>query len=216
MNTNNMDREGRESISALVDGELSDEQVEMLLSALPVEGREAWDVYHQIGDVMRSDDMAQVFSTDFSARMAARLDAEPVIVAPVLARTRQEATPPSRGGSLPRFGLPVAAVAALVLAAFVGPRLWNSAPNSPPGADVAAATGLPQAATRIALNERDVNVGTNVGTIAGTAGQPAKDVVMLRDPRIDEYLMAHQRYSPSLYSTAQYAHPAAYVSDSDQ
>ncbi len=39
---------------------------------------------------------------------------------------------------------------------------------------------------------------------------------MLRDPRIDDYLAAHQRFSPSVYSSAQYVRSAAFVSDSGQ
>jgi sigma-E factor negative regulatory protein RseA len=38
---------------------------------------------------------------------------------------------------------------------------------------------------------------------------------VLRDTRIDEYLLAHQRFSPSVYSTAQYARSATFAIDSD-
>jgi sigma-E factor negative regulatory protein RseA len=34
--------------------------------------------------------------------------------------------------------------------------------------------------------------------------------VVLRDPRIDDYLLAHQRFSPSMYSTAQFARSATF------
>jgi sigma-E factor negative regulatory protein RseA len=37
---------------------------------------------------------------------------------------------------------------------------------------------------------------------------------VLRDPRIDEYLLAHQRFSPSMFSTAQYARSATFATDS--
>lgn len=42
----------------------------------------------------------------------------------------------------------------------------------------------------------------------------ADPVVILRDPQIDEYLLAHQRFSPSLYSTAQFARSATFAADS--
>src|SRR3569833_2523269 len=72
----------REHISAFADGELADSQVDMVLAALrqPV-GNAAWDVYHQIGDMLRSNDAAVDLSSDFAARMAARLHAEPSILA---------------------------------------------------------------------------------------------------------------------------------------
>jgi sigma-E factor negative regulatory protein RseA len=44
----------------------------------------------------------------------------------------------------------------------------------------------------------------------------APEGVVLRDPRIDEYLLAHQRFSPSVYSTAQYARSATFATDSNK
>ena len=61
-----------------------DHKIDSALDALCDEQMRAdWDIYHQIGDVMRSDDMAINLSAEFAARMAARLDAEPAIVAPI-------------------------------------------------------------------------------------------------------------------------------------
>jgi sigma-E factor negative regulatory protein RseA len=39
---------------------------------------------------------------------------------------------------------------------------------------------------------------------------------MLRDPDIDDYLLAHQRFSPSVYSTAQYARSATFATDTEK
>ena len=44
----------------------------------------------------------------------------------------------------------------------------------------------------------------------------SKDGEVLRDPRIDDYLLAHQRFSPSVYSSAQYARAATFAVDSDK
>jgi sigma-E factor negative regulatory protein RseA len=58
-----------------------------------------------------------------------------------------------------------------------------------------------------------------VPAVIGTAASAESEVVaaqqgeVLRDPRIDEYLMAHQRFSPSVYSSAQYARSATFASD---
>jgi sigma-E factor negative regulatory protein RseA len=46
-------------------------------------------------------------------------------------------------------------------------------------------------------------------------GKPV-ELVYLRDPLIDQYLLAHQRFSPSVYSTAQYARSAAFANEKDK
>jgi sigma-E factor negative regulatory protein RseA len=67
----------REHISALKDGELSASDIELAFAALQTgDGRQAWEVYHRIGDVLRAQGSADL-SPDFSARLAERLAAEP-------------------------------------------------------------------------------------------------------------------------------------------
>src|SRR5436309_584764 len=73
----------QEQISAFTDGELTVGHVDITLAALCQEaGRASWDVYHQISDVLHSDDLPCTMSPDFSARFAARLAAEPVMITP--------------------------------------------------------------------------------------------------------------------------------------
>src|SRR5450830_1595764 len=75
----------REQISALADGELVDAHINVALAVLrEPEEQITWDLYHQIGDVLRSEDMAFAVSGVFAAKMRARLDAEPAIIAPQL------------------------------------------------------------------------------------------------------------------------------------
>ena len=206
MNTKDMTQE---QISALADGELSSAYIDMALAALrQAESRDTWDVYHQIGDILRSDDMALNMSSDFSARMAARLDAEPTIIAAPLAVTAQPSEQIAVGGGQPvhisvaggrrsikRFALPGMAAAAVAAAAFIiSPQLAVVSAPAP------AAVATPQLA--LASNAGDVRVMTHAGEV-------------LRDSRMDEYLSAHQRFSPSLYSAAQYARPAKFAPDAD-
>jgi sigma-E factor negative regulatory protein RseA len=67
----------REHISALADGELSESDLELAFAALDSQdGRHAWEVYHRIGDVLRSQASADL-SSGFSERLAQRLAAEP-------------------------------------------------------------------------------------------------------------------------------------------
>lgn len=66
----------RELVSALVDGEVSDADLELAFASLmSPEGQQAWANYHQIADTLRHPDTPPL-SDDFTARLAARLDAE--------------------------------------------------------------------------------------------------------------------------------------------
>jgi sigma-E factor negative regulatory protein RseA len=65
-----------EKISALVDGELDGQSLDVLKDA---QAREAWATYHLIGDTMRN---TPELSSDFSARLAWRLEDEPTVLAP--------------------------------------------------------------------------------------------------------------------------------------
>lgn len=208
----------REQISALADGELVDAHVSVALAVLrQPEEQITWDLYHQIGDVLRSDEMAFSLSEGFAAKMSARLDAEPAIIAPQLSAVAAEqiiVPAAANGGSarrrfVRRFAMPGAAVAAAVVAVvFV---------TSPQQSVTMANSG---AATSTVL----APAGTGITTVAASSSpQSAAQVSSLaqqgevaRDPRIDDYLLAHQRFSPSMYSSVQYARSAAFAIDSDK
>jgi sigma-E factor negative regulatory protein RseA len=67
-----------ETISALADGELAASELELAFAALDTdEGRQAWDAYRHIGDVLRSEQYGHALSAQFDARLASRLAAEP-------------------------------------------------------------------------------------------------------------------------------------------
>ncbi|HWT72915.1 MAG TPA: sigma-E factor negative regulatory protein [Oxalicibacterium sp.] len=177
----------REQISAFIDSESPDAHVDVTLAALRgAEGRETWNLYHQIGDALRSDELNVQMSAGFNARMFARLDEEPTIMAPT-------AVPAQK--SYRRFAMPgMAAAAVAVLAVLVAPRMMTQNPSVPMTASA------PQAAV----------AAPSTITVASQEGE------VLRDPRIDDYLLAHQRFSPSVYSTAQYARSATFAVESDK
>jgi sigma-E factor negative regulatory protein RseA len=218
-----------ERISALADGELSSDELTIALTALRASEneRDNWEVYHQIGEVLRSDDMDVSLSAGFNARMSALLDAEPTIVAPQV--TPEVAAPavqakPANGdhraapSRLSRFFLPSAAAAAAAVAAvFVA---------MPQQAVVSADAG--KAATQVAV----VNVPSAIATVASVSGTTggnanaaspnvgqgsalAQQGEVKRDPRIDEYLFSHQRFSQPLNS-AQYTRSAAFAVDANK
>ncbi|MFP5392710.1 MAG: RseA family anti-sigma factor [Gammaproteobacteria bacterium] len=68
----------RVHLSALADGELAPADVELALALLGTpDGEQRWDLYHRIGDELRAQ-ATPALSDDFSARLKARLDAEPL------------------------------------------------------------------------------------------------------------------------------------------
>lgn len=200
MNTKEMTRE---QISALADGELLEQYVDTALAKLrQPESHADWELYHQIGDVLRSDDMAVKLSSDFSARMAARLEAEPAIVAPAIVSASDgrcaEQAAIQEQSQLKRWAMPsMIAAAAMATVAFVTtPQLMVAMKSEP--------------STSEASKMASVNLPSPVVSASVPEG------VVLRDPRIDDYLLAHQRFSPSVYSSAQYARSATFATDSSK
>lgn len=191
MNTQNMTQE---QISAFVDNEAGEGHVETTMAALHQDaGRASWNLYHQIGDALRSDDLNTKLSADFNARLFARLDAEPTIIAPALNRAAKK-------NIVTRYAMPGMAAAAVAVMAFLTvPQMMT------------------QEVPAVASNAQPVVMAA--ATPATVAAQPvvvaSENGEVLRDPHMDQYLLAHQRFSPSVYSTAQYARSANFTIDSN-
>ena len=96
-------------ISALMDGELERDEAAGPLDALRAgdEARAAWSSYHLIGDAMRD---TQLLSAGFADRVAAKLAAEPTVIAPA---------PVAPAPRRPRWRL-LSAAASLAAVALVG------------------------------------------------------------------------------------------------
>ena len=202
--------ESLEWVSALADGQLEGEEfaraVDEVGSAAGL--RESWQVYHLVGEVLRTG--AHAPCTDagvFMARLQQRLVAESVVrpiassAQPVsLPRVAEAANEPVFRWKMVAGVATIAAAAAIgwtwmgqgpVPATAGGPQLALQAPQAPvqgqavvPGA--AEASILAAAATGAAaapLSRTRVLVGN---------GTPQ---VMLRNPRLDELLEAHQQAS---------------------
>lgn len=175
----------RERISLFADGELDEAQIATLLLELREQQAQAdWALYHRIGDVLRSDDMDLHMSEDFAARVSARLESEPIHIAPATSGGER------RRSKLLRNMAGAAAIAALAFV--VTPSLMDGFVGASDPGVLAEAPSAP-----VQPVEQVIATGTGEG-------------VILRDPRIDEYLFAHQRVSPSVSGTAQYAREAAY------
>lgn len=145
-----------EKISALIDGELDEHEVEQQLSLLKQGGpQESWELFHLIGDTMRGDPR---LSADFNSRIAERLYLEPTVLAPRRSPLKV----------FTRYAMPVAAsLAAVSVVAWVA---FSGNPLHSPQAPAAS-------------------------QLAATA--PAQPPISNSQGQMNEYLLAHQGFSPS-------------------
>lgn len=211
-----------ESISAMTDGELSDAQLDSLLASLnEAESKDAWEIYHQIGDVLRSEELAIPFSADFSQRFSEKLNAEPVILAPAAMQKSKAQDKQGKQKFLGAYAAVASMAAAAVFAFIMIPQLqlFQAKPD---------ATNQISSKAASSGNVQLANHSENPGTLA--VNEPAKqasqlmsgsdkkpvEIDMLRDPRIDSYLMAHQRFSPAINNGAQYVTHANAVSSASE
>ncbi|VVE66666.1 anti-sigma factor [Pandoraea captiosa] len=198
-----------ERISALMDGEFDPDELAALLDEADTSGRPLWDDYHLIGDALRSDELTLPRSESaFMASFAARLDAEPHLLAPTALADAQAAAPGAKvaGSRVTRINpflrvrrvLPTAAAAAAVAALswVVVPRLQDH-PAGGTQTQVLAQTAAPTSSgsslTRVALSQQPQAA---VAANGAGAGAP-NDLIVLRDARLDQYLAAHQQYAPA-------------------
>lgn len=211
MNKSNHD----ELISSVLDGEASDTQLDLLLARMRgndgLELKGQWDRYHAIGDVLRSDDLAISFSSDFSQKMSALLEAEPTIVAPQNTSLDTQKLQVQKT----KYWALTSVAATVMLGFLMAPQIIPLLRSSP-------TTDMSIAKQEVA----DPFAGAGVKMAANSnLGQATKDmefapklenqVEMLRDPRLDSYLLAHQKVSPSLDNGARYIQRANVVSSSD-
>lgn len=156
----------KQELSALMDGEMFDDQAEILIGRLKrhPEAQQDWENYHLIGDALRQPDhICKSFGKSFHER----LQAEPTVFAPY-SRTSQK---------IRNFALSaVASVMALALVAWLSLQVGN------------------EPAPRIAV-----------------APVQQENAVSLASAQADDYLMAHQEFSPSanVYGGASYIRAVA-------
>lgn len=179
--TMNQELKQREQLSALADGQLDgDELAEALRFSVQDEGRGTWQLYHLVGDTLRSSELARADDGGaFLARLRQQLDQEPVPLHPgpeiaVQTEPLKAMQWQAANASVFRWKM-VAGVASLAAVAAIG---WNTLDASRSGVH-----GGPQLAAAPAVT------ATQVATVGGQEPQ-----VMLRDPRLDELLAAHKQF----------------------
>ncbi len=183
----------REQLSALADGQLPDEEWASALGfAATDEGRETWQLYQLVGDVLRSPELARQTHDDgaFLARLRQGLAQEPLHGVPPVAAATTPPQPPeipqpatfvpkaAANDSVFRWKM-LAGVASLATVAALAWSTWGSS-QAPAAQQWSMAAPLVAPATVSAANSP-----------ANPASHPQ---VMLRDPRLDELLAAHQRF----------------------
>lgn len=162
---------GREALSCFMDGEIEPAHVDEVVTACRPAGdlREDWTLYHCIGDVLRSADMA-AHSSALAQAVSARLAAEP----PILAAQRR----PAFLFSTRLAASMAAAVAGVAVVAYIALPRWGGSVADPPSLAVApveaAFATLPNASKPAAV--------APVATAAVPAVSP-------------EFLVAHRQFS---------------------
>ena len=187
-----------EQISALADGHLREEDITQVIDTICGDNdlRATWHAYHLVGDVLRSGVHSACSDTSqFLSRLQQRMAAEPSrpaalapeITAPVAHRAEAANEP------VFRWKL-VAGAASLAAAAAIGwnwvgggnvqptaAQLAQQQPQQVQSAGSVLAASSPSSQGAAALTPMRVVVGN---------GNPQ---VMLRDPRLDQLLEAHQQ-----------------------
>jgi len=161
-----------DKISALIDGELDAHQYEQQFARLKndVEARACWDTFHLIGDALRGE---RIVSRNLSGRLSERLAQEPTVLAPPRAK-------PARRVAAYAWS----AAASLSAVALVGWMAFNS-PLAPQPDSVASSV-----ASSVALP-------ATAPAAAPPATLPAQLANVPSEGKMNEYLMAHQEFSPS-------------------
>lgn len=161
----------KDTISALMDGELARGESTAPLQALGGEGdaRETWRKYHLIGDAMRE---TRGLSPGFNTRLLARLASEPTVLAP-----RRSAV-------------------------LLQPSRWTLMPMAASAAAVALVAG----GFYSLQGESPVSLAKAPGSLAASAPLEVQQVQVAPPAGADDYLLAHQGYSPrnSLQGAAPY------------
>lgn len=214
----------QELLSALVDGELTGPELEQALAlAEDAQGQANWQLYHLVGDVLRSPDLAHHSQHDLLSGLRAQLAQEP----PLQALSDSVAQSVAETASAPRV-----AMAPGVLEQVQAPALASAQQRDPAAnasvfrwklaagfASIAAVAAvgwqvlMVQAPTAIAPQLAQ----TAAPNVVAVAAQDGK-TVMLRDPNLDALLTLHEQYGtrPSLQVPAEFLRNAGLAHTSAQ
>jgi sigma-E factor negative regulatory protein RseA len=184
----------QEQVSALVDGHLKGDEFARVLSQIGADDalRATWQTYHLVGDVLRSGGHAPCSDPSaFLSRLQRRLAAEPMTAAlvPVLAQSNPVAHRIEAANEpVFRWKL-VAGAASLAAAAAIGWNWVGAMDSRPAGAQLAQQQGAPAVVVASSAAPPVAPALTPTRVMIGNSNPQ----VMLRDPRLDQLLEAHQQ-----------------------
>ena len=167
-----------ERLSALADGELrGDEWTSVLAHAASEEGQGRWRLYHEIGDALRHAEPPLAHDTQLLARLRKQLAQEPrPLRLPAVDAVTWVADSSVHAANAPLWRWKLAAgFASLVAVAAVA---W----------DVYVGVGAPTQGAQLALAP-----AVAPQAVVAVQNPAAEDPVMLRDPRLDEWLAEHRK-----------------------
>ncbi|RZL88592.1 MAG: anti-sigma factor [Variovorax sp.] len=182
-----------EQVSALADGHLRGDEFAQVIDRVCVDGelRATWSTYHLVGDVLRSGAHSACSDTSaFLARFQQRLAAEPSVQVPVPEVTGAVSVSGRiEAANEPVFRWKLVAGAASMAAAVAIGWSWVGSAGSPlAGAQLAQQQGA-NAVVAASAQPQPPSTLASTRVIVGN-GNPQ---VMLRDPRLDQLLEAHQQ-----------------------
>lgn len=191
----NREPSSRQQVSELVDGELEPQQLRALLALLnapaPNALRDDWDLYHRMGDCLRSEQMDGELSEAFSRRFSERLAAEPTVLAP---------HPEKFSGRFRGWSITLTAVAAAATGLALSPMLFHA----PAGMSPSSLASVRSADT------------ASVRSAAGAPAMLAQAGSAMTNSRAPEYILLHQSANPSLYGAPALARQAAFGSSAEK
>lgn len=194
----------RESLSALADGEAQSQEVARACAAWRdhADARASWHAYQLIGDVMRSEDLAQTSSGDaFLKNFRERLAKEPVVLAPSAAQAQRAAQDKlvvaDHAKPLKRRSwvgpMTVAAGFVLVVGGMMSSQILPRGPQG--GGEVVAQGGFGQPVSLASSGQWSINGFVPDASRApalslggGASFEQPGEVVVMRNPQLDQAL----------------------------
>ncbi len=177
-----------EQLSALADGELQgDEFAQAMGHVATAEGQATWAMYHLVGDVLRSPELAHHGRQDLLAALRTQIAQEPQRPQfTAQAQVLQLARKPAANVALLRWKM-VAGFASLAAVSAIG---WNVALGLRSETGVQLAAAVPAAPAAAAL----ASVPAAPNQVLAVADLPNGPQLMLRDARLDELMATHNQY----------------------
>ncbi len=172
-----------EQVSALVDGELSEEECKRVMDSLrndPQAGS-CWGHYHLISDVLKNK-LPDKVSADFAARVSQILDSEPPMICVPSPRALPRSSPNSFANPAIGFAL-AASVAAVAYLGFGGMDAQQPAVTASPQ----LASTAPLVATPVVAQAPHP-----VGKVRGREWDVREPAVA---SKLNDYLLSHGQYS---------------------